>query len=192
MTRQRVQIDKKDRTILSLLYENKDISQEEIAKKINLSQPSVAMRIKKLRERGIIDEISGVNLNLVGLYVAQVIVRSTNPNKILGLFKDCPFFINGFIVSGQNNLLLMFAGEDLASLEAVIDGHIRADKDVQSADFNIVISSIKDYITPLKTLSKPLKNPPCGSNRKCVDCSAYKENRCFGCPATALYKGVFW
>ena len=50
MTRQSIKLDDKDRKIISLLHDNQEISQEEIAKIVHLSQPSVAMRIKKLKE----------------------------------------------------------------------------------------------------------------------------------------------
>ena len=190
MSRKSIKLDQKDRKIISLLYDNQDMSQDEIAKIINLSQPSVAIRIRKLREKGIIEQIIGINLNKVGLYVALVSIRTTNTTKVLNLFRACPFFLNGFITSGEKNLLLLFAGEDLASLESMIDTRIRPDPDVQSADFNIMISSIKDFVMPIKLIERPLKNPPCGVDYK--QCQAYKENRCFGCPSTSKYKGVFW
>jgi len=190
MSRKSIKLDQKDRKIISLLHDNQEISQEEIADSINLSQPSVAIRIRKLKERGIIEQIIGVNLNKVGIYIAIVSVRTTNTTKILNLFGECPFFLNGFVTSGEKNLLLLFAGEDLASLESMIDNRIRPDPDVQSADFNIMISSIKDFVMPIKLIEKPLKTPPCGVDYK--ECQAYGENRCFGCPSTSRYKGDFW
>ncbi len=188
--RETIKLDQKDKKIITLLYENQNISQEEIAKKVDLSQPSIAMRIKKLKEKGIVEHIIGVNINKVGIYLARVMVRTTNTTKILNKFKGCPFFLNGFVVSGSENLMLLFAGEDLASLESIIDCRIRPDEDVDSADFNIVISSIKDFVIPIKMIERPMKNPPCGVKYK--ECQAYYENRCFGCPATKLYKGSFW
>jgi len=190
MTRKSIKLDEKDKKIITLLHDNQEISQEEIAQIIHLSQPSVAMRIKKLKERGTIDQIIGVNLNKVGIYVAVVMVSTTNTTKILNIFRDCPFFLNGFVISGKENLMLLFAGEDLASLESMIDERLRTDEHVQSADFNIVISSIKDFIMPLKMIERPLNKPPCGIDHK--ECQAYFDNRCFGCPATSRYKGVFW
>jgi Lrp/AsnC family transcriptional regulator, leucine-responsive regulatory protein len=190
MTRESVKLDQKDRKIITLIHDNKEISQEEIAKIIHLSQPSVAMRLKKLRERGIIDHILGVNLNKVGIYVAIVMVRTTNTTKILNLLCNCPFFLNGFVISGEKNLMLLFTGEDLASLESIIDERLRPDEDVQSADFNIVISSIKDFVMPIQIVDRTNNKPPCGVDYK--ECQAYHENRCFGCPATDRYKGVFW
>ncbi|EMR74932.1 transcriptional regulator [Thermoplasmatales archaeon SCGC AB-540-F20] len=190
MVRQSITLDQKDRKIITLLHDNQEISQEDIAKIIHLSQPSVAMRIKKLKERGIIDHIVGVNLNKVGIYVAMVMVRTTNTTKILNMFHNCPFFLNGFIISGKENLMLLLAGEDLATLESMIDSRIRPDEDVQSADFNIMISNIKDFVMPIRIVERPLNKPPCGVDYK--GCQAYHENRCFGCPATSRYKGVFW
>lgn len=190
MSRKNIELDEKDRKIITLLHDNQDISQDEIAKKVKLSQPSVAIRIKKLKERGIVNQIIGVNLNKVGIYIAMVKVRTKNTTKILNMFRQCPFFLNGFIISGEKNLMLLFAGEDLASLESIIDERLRPDEDVQSAEFNIIISSIKDFIMPLQIIERPLKEPPCGIKYK--ECQAYHENRCFGCPATNRYKGVFW
>jgi DNA-binding Lrp family transcriptional regulator len=100
MTRKSLKLDEKDRKIITLLHDNQNISQDELAQKINLSQPSVAIRLKKLKEKGIIDQILGVNLNKVGIYVAMVMVRTTNTTKILNMFRNCPFFLNGFVISG--------------------------------------------------------------------------------------------
>jgi len=190
MARKVIKIDEKDKKIITLLHDNHEISQEEIAQIIHLSQPSVALRLKRLKERGIIEHTLGVNLNKVGIYVAVVMIRTTNTTKILNIFHDCPFFLNGFVVSGEKNLMILLAGEDLASLESIIDERLRPDEDVQSADFNIMISSIKDFVMPIRIIERPLKEPPCGIEYK--ECQAYHENRCFGCPATSRYKGSFW
>lgn len=188
-----VELNKKDRIILSLTHDNQKISQEEIAKKLHISQPSVAIRIKKLKERGLIEQVIGINLNKVGLKVAMVRLATTNTEKILSMFRDCPFFLNGFIVTGKDNLVLLLVGDDMASLESIIDSHIRSDKDVQSVDFDVIITSIKNFVVPINISSTGAQNnPPCGLDRKCEDCSAFQTNRCFGCPATGKYKGTFW
>ena len=187
-----VVIDDKDRIILSLTHDNQNISQEEIAKKLKISQPSVAVRIRKLKEKGLIDQIIGVNLNKVSLKVAMVRISTTNTEKILNMFRDCPFFINGFIITGKDNLVLLLAGDDMPSLESIIDSHIRPDNDVQSVDFDLIITSIKNFIVPIKIPTGNLNNPPCGQNHKCKDCNAYNSNRCLGCPSTGNYKGTFW
>ena len=186
------ELDKKDKIILSMTHDNNEISQEEIAKRLHISQPSVAARIKKLKNRGLIEQIIGVNLNKVKLKVAMVQVATTNTEKILNMFRDCPFFLNGFIVSGKENLFLLLVGDDMASLESIIDSHIRSDKDVQSVEFNIIITSIKDFVIPINIPTEALNNPPCGLDHKCEECYAFKTDRCFGCPSTGKYKGTFW
>jgi DNA-binding Lrp family transcriptional regulator len=187
-----IKIDKRDRIILNLIYNDQDISQEEIAKKIQIAQPSVAARIKKLKKIGLIEQNIGINLNKVGLKVAMVRLATTNTEKILNMFRDCPFFLNGFIVSGEENLVLLLVGDDMASLESIIDSHIRPNKNVQSVDFDIVITSIKDFVIPINIPKEALNNPPCGLDHKCEECYAYNTNRCFGCPATGKYRGIFW
>lgn len=187
-----IKIDKRDRIILNLIYNNQEISQEEIAKKIHIAQPSVAARIKKLKKIGLIEQNIGINLNKVGLKVAMVRLATTNTEKILNMFRDCPFFLNGFIVSGEENLVLLLVGDDMASLESIIDSHIRPNKNVQSVDFDVIITSIKDFVIPINIPKEALNNPPCGLDHKCEECYAYNTNRCFGCPATGKYRGIFW
>ncbi len=192
MANSSMELDKKDKILLSLTYGDQNIPQEEIAKKLHISQPSVAARIKKLKQRGLIEQIIGVNLNKVHLKVAMVRLATTNTEKILNMFRDCPFFLNGFIISGKDNLVLLLTGDDMASLESIIDSHIRPDKDVQSVDFDIIITSIKDFVIPINIPINPLKQPPCELAHKCEECYAYNTKRCLGCPSTGKYKGTFW
>ena len=192
MTSSIMKLDKKDRIILSLTHGDQEISQEEIAKRLHISQPSVAARIKKLKDRGLVEQIIGVNLNKVELKVAIIRVATKNTEKILNMFRDCPFFLNGFIISGKDNLVLLLVGDDLSSLESIIDSHIRPDKDVQSVDFDVIITSIKDFVIPISIPTESLKNPPCGLDHKCEGCYAFLTDRCLGCPATGKYKGTFW
>ena len=187
-----MELDKKDKIILNMTYNNQDVSQDTIAKRLHISQPSVAARVKKLKEKGLIEQIIGINLNKVALKVAMVRISTKNTEKILNMFRDCPFFLNGFIVSGKENLMLLLIGDDMASLESIIDSHIRPDEDVQSVEFNIIITSIKDFIIPINIQTETLNNPPCGLDHKCEECYAYVTDRCFGCPSTGKYKGAFW
>jgi len=187
-----IELDKKDKIILNMTYNDQDVSQETIAKKLHISQPSVAARIKKLKEKGLIEQIIGINLNKVSLKVAFIRISTKNTEKILNMFRDCPFFLNGFIISGKENLVLLLLGADMASLESIIDSHIRPDEDVQSVEFNIIITSIKDFIIPINIQTESLKEPPCGLEHKCEGCYAYVTERCFGCPSTGKYKGTFW
>jgi DNA-binding Lrp family transcriptional regulator len=187
-----MKLDKKDRVIITMFANDPDVSQEEIAKEIKLSQPSVAMRIKKLKENGAIETQTGINPLEMGLYMAKVDISSNNPSEILGMFKNCPYFANGFSISGKHNLCLFFVSESIATLEAIINGHVRPNKSVTDVDFNIVIATEKEFIVPTALTLEKSEKPPCGVLVKCKNCQSYKEDKCLGCPATGVYEGWFY
>lgn len=189
---QNIVFDSKDKEIISLLNANPKLSQEKIAEEIHLSQPSVAVRIRKLIEKGFINHFIGMNPSKLGLYIAKIEITTRNPSKILEMFSECPFFINGFTVSGKNNLCLLFIAENISSLESIVDMHLRTDIDVLNIDFNIIISSNKDFITPIKLNIKKGKKTPCGIEEKCGKCICYKRKNCLGCPTLNSYRGIFW
>jgi len=185
-------IDEKDRIIISMYSENPGISQEEIAREVKISQPSVAVRIRKLRECGALKTQTGINPIEMGLYLAKVDISSNNPTSILNMFKNCPYFANGFTVSGKHNLCLFFISENLATLEAIVNGHIRSQDINTDVDFNIVITSEKDFIIPIILTTSTTETPPCGMLANCRQCQSFKEKKCMGCPATGEYQGFLY
>jgi DNA-binding Lrp family transcriptional regulator len=142
-------LDERDNVILSMLQKDPDTSQEVIAKKIKLSQPSVGARIRKLHEKGILYTINGVNFRVADLNLAKVDVNSTDTTAVIQEFKDCPFFINALITSGKYNLCLFFMSTDLKRLEGIVNHHLRGNPKVKDVEMNIVISTAKDFVLPL-------------------------------------------
>lgn len=142
-------LDTRDNIILSLLQKNPHISQEDIAKKIKLSQPSVGARIRKMQQKGILHVINGVNFRIVELNLAKVDVYATDTTAIIKEFKDCPFFLNALITSGKYNLCLFFMATDLKRLEGIVNHHLRGNPKVKDVELNIVISAAKDFVLPL-------------------------------------------
>jgi Lrp/AsnC family leucine-responsive transcriptional regulator len=119
-------------------------------------------------------------------------VSSTNPSEILRMFRDCPYFANGFTVSGKHNLCLLFFSESVATLESIVNGHIRSNKSVTDVDFNIVITAEKDFVVPTVLTTEHVDKPPCGMLAKCRECRSFKDKKCMGCPATGQYQGWFY
>ncbi|RJS71631.1 MAG: Lrp/AsnC family transcriptional regulator [Candidatus Syntrophoarchaeum sp. WYZ-LMO15] len=185
-------IDSKDREIITLLIENPEISQKEIAERINLTQPSVAMRLKKLKEMGAIERCCGINPPKLGLHLARVDVVSKDTEGLIKRFRDCPYFLNGFVLSGKKNVCLLFVGEDIPTLEAIVNEHIRPLDEVESVEFNIVISTAKKLIAPVRMHIEQVEKPPCGIEIECRNCPIFKAQRCLGCPAIGQYRGSFW
>jgi DNA-binding Lrp family transcriptional regulator len=187
-----MKLDEKDRTIITMYARDPEVSQEKIAHTVKLSQPSVAARIAKLRQNGALEQQFGINPLRLGLYLAKVDVSSTKPEEILGMFQGCPYFANGFTVSGRNNLCLLFFSESVATLEAIVNGHIRSNPSVSDVDFNIIITAEKELIVPV--ILKPARStePPCGMRGNCRDCPSFKSQKCMGCPITGQYQGSFY
>jgi DNA-binding Lrp family transcriptional regulator len=142
-------LDDRDNTILALLQQNPSISQDEIAKKIHLSQPSVGARIKKLQQKGILHTVNGVNFRVVDLNLAKVDVNATDTAEVIAQFRDCPFFVNALIVSGRHNLTLLFMATNLKRLEGIVNHHLRGNPLVKDVEMNVVISTAKDLVLPL-------------------------------------------
>ena len=185
-------LDKRDREILSLLEQYPEMSQSDMAEKLKISQPSISARIYKLKKKGALSHVVGMNLKKVDLYMAKVDVVANNTSSVLDIFKDCPYFLNGLIVSGRNNLCLFFVGEDISTLEAIVDGHLRGNPLVRSAELSIVITTMKDFVMPIKMSFDFSSTPPCGNGCNCKDCSHHISNRCLGCPVTNCYNGRIW
>lgn len=187
-----MRFDAKDKIIISMYAEDPYVSQETVGRKVNLSQPSVAARIAKLKEAGALASQLGINPLKMGLYLAKVDVSSTRPDEILGMFRGCPYFANGFTISGKNNLCLLFFSESIATLESIVNGHIRSNPSVSDVDFNIVITSERDYIVPSALSFERSERPPCGIELKCHDCPSFRSKKCMGCPVTGQYQGTLY
>jgi len=142
-------LDDRDNTILSMVQNDPLISQEVIAQKIKLSQPSVGARIRKLREKGILYTVNGVNFKVADLVLGKIDIITTDTLGILSGFKDCPFFINGLVTSGRYNLCLFFTATDIKRLEGIVNCHLRNNPKVKEVEMNIVISTTKDFVLPL-------------------------------------------
>lgn len=184
------ELDDKDKLILEILEKSSDISQNEVAKQVGLSQPSVGARIKKMKDMGIINHCYGVNIKEPGLYVLKVDVKCRQPRDLLKLFEGCPFFLNGFIVAGNRNLTMMFIGEDLSTLEAIVDQHVRPSPDVYDIDVGIVVRAERNTVVPMKIHVDHADTPSC--NFTCGQCDYWSNELCLGCPVTGHYRGTIW
>lgn len=190
----RPKLDDKDWQIISMLQNEPKISQIEISKRLGLTQPSVSMRLRRLKESGIISFQVGMNLKKSDLFIAKIdLTVKSESNKLIEAFSRCPYCINGFILSGKHNLTLLFVSEDVKTLEAIVDNRLRPLPQVTDIEFSIALAPMKDFIVPITAkvnTNNPSEKGPCGAD--CLNCDMYNANRCLGCPATMAYKGDLW
>ena len=186
-----LEIDELDKKTLRLLSQNPEISQTEISESLRISQPAVNIRIHKLKEKGILAHLVGVNVKKAELFLAKIDISTNNTEHVLKFLDNCPLYLNSFLTSGRYNLTILLISENIRSLMSCTDRHLRQNavmKDlIKDMEFSIIITPIKDFIVPIKPILEKKKTAPCGA--ECNNCSLYTD-RCLGCPATLNYKGT--
>ncbi len=170
MVEAKFKIDDIDRSIINLLQENPHLTHMEIAKKVDRSQPTIGMRISKLEERGLLAVKRGVNFKQVsGLYLASVTLKTKDPEEIFLMAKECPFIINCFKLSGENNIYLLLTSSSLDKLDTMVNYHFRRNSNISNIVMEIVVDMAKDFILPVDFRiedQNPTEEEGCGE--KCV------------------------
>ena len=149
MLSERLKLDDIDRQIISIVQEDPNITHTDIAEKINRSQPTVGMRIKKLEKSGILVFQPGINFKKVNLFLATVEVKTKNPDELMEMAKCCPFMLNAFRLSGEHNITILLASSKLEKLDNIINYHFRRNPDIGSVSMEIVTDIAKDFILPI-------------------------------------------
>ncbi len=149
MLSERLKLDDIDRQIISIVQEDPNITHTDIAERINRSQPTVGMRIKKLEKSGVLVFQPGINFKKVNLFLATVEVKTKNPDELMEMAKCCPFMLNAFRLSGEHNISILLASSKLDKLDNIINYHFRKNPDIGSVSMEIVTDIAKDFILPI-------------------------------------------
>ena len=88
MLKDKLGIDDKDVQLFSLYIKNPDISQTELAKSLNISQPSINARVYKLKKKGILASTVGIEFNKSDLYLTRIDFTASNAEDILNELKN--------------------------------------------------------------------------------------------------------
>jgi len=184
------QLDSIDRRMIEFMRLEPQISQSELSRRLGISQPSVAVRIRRLKDAGILIFRAGLNLRKLGLLVGSATVSAEDPHRVISRFKGCPNLLCASSISGQQNVLLIFVGEDMASLQGIIDQHVRREPGVRDVDFRLLGKGLGDYAFCPSFCFDRRNVSPCGS--RCSLCVHYTDGDCVGCPASFDYRGSFW
>jgi len=171
-----IRLDEVDRKIIELMQKNPKLSQTQIARMVELSQPSVSARIKRLKEAGFISVNVGTDIKKAGLHVAKI---DFPKNRDLKECISCPYILG--IVETEDAKTIYVVGEDFSSIESVAKKNFGVD------GIKAVIASRPDFIMPLK-MSKDEKCVSC----ECESCEYYISGKCLGCPLSNYYRGKLW
>lgn len=177
-----------DRKIMHMLSDNPEVSQSELSKALNISQPAVSLRIKRLEEKGVLARLVGTDIKKAHLFLARVDLSTNKVEEVLKFLEKCPLYLNCFLTSGKHNMSCLMIGENIRSIMSCVDSRLRQNLPVENIEFDLIVSPTRPFIVPVKPKLDRGEVTPCGAD--CSKCGFYNDERCLGCPASVYYKGI--
>jgi Lrp/AsnC family leucine-responsive transcriptional regulator len=118
-------VDAIDRKLLDALIENSRTSNAELARLVGLSAPSVAERIKRLEEAGIIEGYTAtINPGALGLPLAAWLRIRPIPgelHRVAQILRDLPEIVECDRITGEDCFIARAHVRSVADLETLID-----------------------------------------------------------------------
>ncbi len=144
-------MDEKDFAILEKLMENARKPVKEIAKEVKLPRTTVAERIKKLVNKGIIRKFTTIlNYEKIGMPITAFILVSFIPNPDISqreLAREISKIENVrevYIIAGEWDLLLKVRGKDMEEIGKLVLDKLRGMKGVGKTITCTCFSVIKE------------------------------------------------
>lgn len=142
-------MDQKDVEILNALQRGGRRTQQEIAQAVGLSQPSVAERIRKLEERGILTGYSArVDPVRVGLEVTAFVGVGISHPKHFEAFdrriRELPEVMEAHRVAGRDSYLLKVRIPSTRELDHLLVEVLRTIPGVTRTETTVVLASLKE------------------------------------------------
>jgi Lrp/AsnC family leucine-responsive transcriptional regulator len=142
-------MDAKDLLIVDLLQADGRATQQEIAKKVGLSQPSVADRIRKLEEaRIILGYTARVDPRRLGHDITAYIGVSIEHPRHFEAFAERVLAMPGVLechrVAGPESYLLKVRTQSTGTLDQILVEQLRTIPGVSSTHTTIVLATIKE------------------------------------------------
>ncbi len=148
-------LDKIDVNILTVLYSNADITNKDLAEKINIATSTCQERVKRLKNQGIIIGYQ-CELNLAefsGHIEAMAAVKMVKHTEDLAdsLRDDLlqlPEVIQIFHMGGENDFNVHLAVYDTAHLRTLIFREFTSRKEIQNVETSLIFEHRRSKVLP--------------------------------------------
>lgn len=140
---QALALDSYDTRILAELQADARLSLAELGRRVHLSQPAVAERVRKLEAASVITGYRAtVNLAALGYGIRAVVrVGRTDYNGIVRTIQQMPEVVNAFNVTGEDSWVLEIAVTDVAHLDAVVSRLC----ELAETSTSIILKSVREH-----------------------------------------------
>lgn len=147
-----MRLDKRDRALLQLLYEDSRTPNSELAERVGMSASACWRRIKALEESGVINRYGVVvDEAKVGMqFRAMVDVRLSRHDPQSGkkfehAMIDCEEIVECYATTGREDYSLYVVCEDIQAYNHFLDSFLFKLGSVQSVQTNVILRDIKRH-----------------------------------------------
>ncbi|MFM7855348.1 MAG: Lrp/AsnC ligand binding domain-containing protein [Cytophagales bacterium] len=143
------EVDNVDLKILELLMQNAKRPYTEVAKRINVSQGTVHVRMTKMEEAGIIDKTS-LRINYANLgyditaFIGIYLEKSALYEKVLAKLKDIPEIVNIHYTTGNYSMFVKIHCRDTNHLKEVLHDKMQQVEGIERTETMISLEESLD------------------------------------------------
>lgn len=141
-----------NRRILSLLLNEPDISQKEIAKRLKVSPPAVTNRVQRMKKDGIIKGfVPLIDLGKAGFELNAIVwarVKNGNLVEARKLFATDPNVCSVYSISGEYDLAVFARFRDTEDAEKWSQRILSRADMIQRTNTSFVIEAVRERIAP--------------------------------------------
>lgn len=162
------ELDNVDLRILELLMQDAKRPYTEVAKKVNVSQGTVHVRMAKMEEAGIIDKTS-LRINYANLgyditaFIGIYLEKSALYEKVLAKLKDIPEIVNIHYTTGNYSMFVKIHCRDTNHLKEVLHDKMQQVEGIERTETMISLEESLDRSLRLGVAGKWWR-----TMRKCV------------------------
>ncbi|MFM8914030.1 MAG: Lrp/AsnC ligand binding domain-containing protein [Flammeovirgaceae bacterium] len=143
------EVDNVDLKILELLMQNAKRPYTEVAKRINVSQGTVHVRMTKMEEAGIIDKTSlRINYSNLGYditaFIGIYLEKSALYEKVLAKLKDIPEIVNIHYTTGNYSMFVKIHCRDTNHLKEVLHDKMQQVEGIERTETMISLEESLD------------------------------------------------
>ncbi len=189
-------MDNVDKKLVSILQEDGRTSLSEIGKDLKMSHVAVSKRLDKLIKSSYVHVGAGVNaekMDVKLLFMALEVESMDTADRLKEKYQNCPRLLMLAPVTGSYNMMAIMAAEDTWSLQSITGTcSLRTEPGVRRSESWFGNSPILPGYLQLNLAPELSKGNKAPCAQDCAACKRYIDEKCVGCPTTAVYRGTLW